>query len=145
MLPGSRDYWADTNTFEAMRGDAKRDEATDITGPVPLAVAATRKVEKGEQRAALFGCGSFAQDRIAFYREPFDASDRFPGNAELFTNSVFWVAGMDHLISISPEALQARRIGDLGAAELPLRVLIVGGLPAIVLLVGIIVYVVRRR
>ena len=145
MLPGSRDYWADTNTFEAMRGDAKRDEATDIAGPVPLAVAATRKVEKGEQRAALFGCGSFAQDRIAFYREPFDASDRFPGNAELFTNSVFWVAGMDHLISISPEALQARRIGDLGAAELPLRVLIVGGLPAIVLLVGIIVYVVRRR
>ena len=145
MLPGSRDFWADTNSFEAMRGDAKRDDTADIPGPVPLAVAATRKVEKGEQRAALFGSGSLAQDRIAFYREPFDASNRFPGNAELFTNSVFWVAGMDHLISISPEALQARRIGDLGAAELPLRVLIVGGLPAVVLLVGIIVYVVRRR
>jgi hypothetical protein len=145
MLPASRDYWADTNTFEALRGDAKRDEASDIPGPVPLAVAATRKVEKGEQRAVMFGSGSLAQDRVAFYREPFDAYDRFPGNAELFTNSVLWVAGMDHLISISPEALQARRLGELGAAELPLRVLIIGGLPALVLFVGIIVYVVRRR
>jgi hypothetical protein len=145
MLPASRDYWADTNPMEAMRGDAKRDPATDITGPTPLAVAATRKVEKGEQRAVMFGTSSVAQDRIAFYREPFDVSDRFPGNAELFTNSVFWVAGMDHLISISPEALQARRIGDLGSAELPLRVLIIAGLPSLVLLVGIIVYVARRR
>jgi hypothetical protein len=145
MLPASRDYWADTNTMDAMRGEAKRDPATDITGPTPLAVAATRKVEKGEQRAVMFGTSSVAQDRIAFYREPFDVSDRFPGNAELFTNSVFWVAGMDHLISISPEALQARRIGDLGSAELPLRVLIIAGLPSLVLLVGIIVYVARRR
>jgi hypothetical protein len=128
-----------------MRGDAKRDPATDIAGPTPLAVAATRKVEKGEQRAVMFGTSSVAQDRIAFYREPFDVSDRFPGNAELFTNSVFWVAGMDHLISISPEALHARRIGDLGSAELPLRVLVIAGLPSLVLLVGIIVYVARRR
>jgi hypothetical protein len=144
MLPASRDYWADTNTFEALRGEAKRDPAADIVGPVPLAVAATRKVDKGEQRAVLFGDSNLAQNQFGL-RAGYDLYEQFPGNAELFTNSVLWAAGMDHLISISPEALQARRLGDLGAAELPLRALIIGGLPALVLLVGIVVYVVRRR
>ena len=37
-----------------------------------------------------------------------------PRHAELFTNSLLWVAGTEHLITVSPEAIQARRIGDLG-------------------------------
>jgi hypothetical protein len=149
VLPTSRDYWADTSTMEAMQNRAKRDEASDIiptkADPVPLGVAATRKIAEGEQRAVLFGDADLAQNRVAFYRRPFDAYDLFPGNAELFANSALWTAGLERLISISPESLQARRIGDVGAAELPLRLLIIVGLPVAVLIVGIIVYVVRRR
>jgi hypothetical protein len=71
--------------------------------------------------------------------------DMFPGNAELFTNSLLWVAGTEHLITVSAEAIQARRIGDLGDWSLPLEILIIGGLPAIVLAAGVVVWLVRRR
>jgi len=46
---------------------------------------------------------------------------------------------------VSPEALQARRIGDLGDWSLALEILIIGGLPAIVLAAGVVVWLVRRR
>ncbi|MBE3135607.1 MAG: hypothetical protein IMZ55_19235, partial [Acidobacteria bacterium] len=142
-LPAGRDYWADTVAFEALRGAAKRDDAADIAGPVPLVVAATRTMGEGTQKVVLFGDGDFAQDRVAFYRDVF-GRDMFPGNAELFLNACLWVSGKDHLITVSPEALQARRIGDLGGWGLPLRIILIAGLPALVLVVGIVVYVVRR-
>jgi hypothetical protein len=142
-LPGGPDYWGDTNVFAATRRQAKRDEGEDVPGPFPLAVAATRQVAGGEQKAVLFG-GHFAEDRVAMARDAL-GRDMFPGNAELFTNSLLWVAGTEHLITVSAEAIQARRIGDLGDWSLPLEILIIGGLPAIVLAAGVVVWLVRRR
>jgi len=145
LLPVSPDYWADTNMMEAMNGQAKRDEAKDIIPtkehPVPLAVAVTRKVGDAEQRAVVFGNSLFARDRVGQY--PRDLA--FPGNTELFVNSVLWAGGMDNLLAVSPEVLQAQRLGDLGAWALPLRVILVGGLPALVAFVGLIVFLIRRR
>ena len=148
LLPAGRDYWADTNPMEAMRGEAKRDEAEDIIAtrekPVALAVACTRDLEKGTQKAVLFGDAKWAADRVAFYRD-FLGRDMFPGNAELLVNSVLWVAGTEHLITVSPETLQARRIGDPGAWTVAVQVLTWLGIPALALAAGILVYVVRRR
>jgi len=149
-LPGGPDYWGDTNVFAATRRQAKRDEGEDIPGPFPLAVAATRTFQApgmerslSTQKAVLFG-GHFAEDRVAMARDAL-GRDMFPGNAELFLNSLLWVAGTEHLITVSPEALQARRIGDLGDWSLALEILIIGGLPAIVLAAGVVVWLVRRR
>jgi len=149
-LPAGRDYWADTVVMEAMQRKATFDAAEDIPGPVPLAVAATRKVGQEEQKVVLFGDADFAQDRVAFYRNPVMYRDRiemqypFPGNAEVFLNACLWVSGGEHLIAVSPEALQARRIGDLGPWQLPIQIFILAGLPALVLGAGILVYLVRR-
>jgi len=143
-LPGGPDYWGETAMMEAVRGESKFKEGEDLRGPLPLAVAATRKLKEGEQKAVLFGDADFAQDRVAFYRDIF-GREMFPGNAELFVNSVLWVSGTEHLITVSPEALQARRIGDLGSWALPVQIGLIGGLPLAVLVVGIIVYVIRRR
>jgi hypothetical protein len=55
------------------------------------------------------------------------------------------VACTEHLITVSPEALEARRIGDLGGWTLPLRILIIAGLPLAAGIVGLIVYILRRR
>ena len=142
-MPGGRDYWADTVAFEAMRGQAKRHETDDIAGPVPLVVAATRKIGDETQKVVLFGDGDFAQDRVAFYRDML-GREMFPGNSELFLNACLWVSGKDHLITVSPEALQARRIGEMGGWTLPLQIIVIAGLPALVLIAGIVVYVVRR-
>ncbi len=149
-MPGGRDYWADTVVFEAVQNRATRDDAEDLAGPLPLGVAVERKVGDKTQKAVLFGDADLARDHVAFYRETvlsqdgIVTQDRFPGNAELFVNACLWVSGRDHLITVSPEVLQARRIGDLGGWHLPLQVLIIVGLPILVLVAGILVYVVRR-
>ena len=168
LLPAGADYWADTTPFEAMRGDAARSEADDIIptrdNPVPLAVACTRQLpgtgngepgtgmqKAGEQKVVLFGDSQWAEDRVAFYAQPVARGDTvemrllFPGNAELLVNTILWVAGTEHLITVSPEALQARRIGDPGAWTLPLQLLLMAGIPAAVLVAGLVVYAVRRR
>jgi hypothetical protein len=142
-LPGGPDYWADTVVFEAMQGQATFDATADLAGPLPLAFAATRKVGDGEQKAVMFGDGDFAQDRVAFYADMY-GRPMFPGNAEIFVNSCLWVAGTEHLITVSPEALEARRIGDLGGAAIPLQIILIAGLPAAVLAAGLLVYLLRR-
>ena len=150
-MPGGADYWADTVAFEAMQRRATFDGAEDLRGPLPLAVAATRKVGDQDQKVVLFGDSDFAKDFVAFnreavmYRDHIEMQDRFPGNAEVFVNACLWVSGGEQLIAVSPEALEARRIGDLGAWQLPIQIFLVVGLPVLVLAAGILVYVVRRK
>ena len=150
-LPAGRDYWADTVVLEAMQRQAKFVAGEDIPGPVPMAVAVTRKVGGEEQKVVLFGDADFPQDRVAFYRNPVMYRDRiemqfqFPGNAEVFVNACLWVSGSEHLIAVSPEAMEARRIGNLGGWQVPIQVFIIAGLPALVLGAGLLVYLVRRR
>jgi hypothetical protein len=143
-LPDRIDYWAETNMASAKDHSAKFDPGLDLAGPLPLAVAATRQVAGGEQKAVLFGTTAVASDNIAFYT---GGSGRiaFPGNAELFTDSVLWLSGSEHLITVSPEAIQARRLGSPGGWLWPIRILIAAGLPLAVLLAGVVVYLVRRR
>ena len=145
LLPAGPDYWADTTMMEAMNGEAKRDEALDLIPtaehPVPLGVAVTRKVGDAEQHVVVFGDAHFAQDRVGQY--PRDAL--FPGNAEIFVNSLLWITGKDQLVTVSPEVLRARRLGDIGTWGTPLRILMVAGVPAGVALVGLVVFLIRRR
>ena len=141
-LPSGADYWADTNLFAAMQGQAKRDEAEDLFGPLPLAVASTRQVGGAEQKAVLFG-GTFAEDRIT--QAAIQGRPAFPGSEELFVNSALWISGEDQMIQVSPQVLQARRLGDLGRQAGWMRLVLVFLLPAIVLALGITVYYIRRR
>jgi hypothetical protein len=149
VTPGGSDYWATTNTFGvAQRQTVKFNPAEDIPGPVTLAVAVTRDLKGGQQRAVLVG-GHFAEDQIAQYRLEDPETHRvfmpFPGDTELFLNSALWVTNSENLIAAGPEILQARRIGELGSWETPLKFILIGGLPVIVIFIGIVVYIVRRR
>ena len=73
-------------------------------------------------------------------------ASRFPGNMELFCNSVFWLAKMEPMIAISPAAMEVARIEPMG--EGALRFWRVGGLliglPALVVVAGAMVYFARR-
>jgi hypothetical protein len=71
---------------------------------------------------------------------------RFPGNSELFTNSVFWLAKMEPMIAISPTAMQVSRIApmsDTALAGWRVGVLLIL-LPGLVLAAGILMYFARR-
>jgi hypothetical protein len=150
VLPSGSDYWAETNTFSVQSG-AEFSPTDDLVStkakPLALALAVTRKVKEKdkevEQRVALFGDSDFAEDRVAFYRDR-GGRDLFPGNAELLANSLLWVAGKDDLITVSPEALAARRIREVPFLALfQIGVMLV--LPILAGVVGIVVLAIRRR
>ena len=147
LLPTAPDFWVSTDIMAAMsRNGTKRNPEKDIVPtadhPIPLAVAATRKVGDAEQRAVAFGNSVFAYD-VIFQQAPRDRA--FPGNTELFVNSVLWVAGKDDLLAVSPEVLQAQRLGDIGAMSMAYKIFLVIGMPALALMAGLIVFLIRRR
>jgi hypothetical protein len=67
-----------------------------------------------------------------------------PGNAEFFLNSIFWLAHMDSLLAISPQALQVARIADVPSLAFWRVGVLTAGLPAAVVVCGLIVYLRRR-
>ncbi|MEX2544029.1 MAG: hypothetical protein WD316_02760 [Phycisphaeraceae bacterium] len=71
---------------------------------------------------------------------------RYPGNSELFVNSVYWLAGLDELIAASPRTQDIRRIGAMSDGALAAyRTVLLAGLPAGIALAGIGVWFARRR
>jgi hypothetical protein len=71
---------------------------------------------------------------------------RLPGNGEFFVDSVLWLAHRDSLLAISPLALQVARLRDMSPAMLNLlRIgVLTAGLPAAVVVIGLMVYVRRK-
>jgi hypothetical protein len=71
---------------------------------------------------------------------------RFPANAELFNNSVFWLAKMEPMIAISPAAMEVSRIEPIKPVALRLwrEGLLMVGLPVVVILAGVAVWFSRR-
>jgi hypothetical protein len=71
----------------------------------------------------------------------------YPGNSELFVNSVFWLAGMDELIAASPRTQDIRRIDPTlsTAAVAGVQWGLLAGLPGAVVLAGLGVWALRRR
>lgn len=130
------------------------DEGKDVLGPLPMAAVATRVVsngpplegtnggdegeeapdpETGESRLVLFGDSDFAAN--AYFRQA--------GNADLFLNTVSWLAEDADLIAIRPRDPEDRRV-NLTAGQS--RIIFWGAvvfLPLATLIVGVSVW--RRR
>ncbi|MEO6437185.1 MAG: Gldg family protein [Tepidisphaeraceae bacterium] len=151
-VPSEPKSWGETD-IQALQelSDFKFDEKTDVAGPMWAGAVAEK--EKGG-RLVVIASPIFAFDR---YTDPYQSPDpkllqlrilasRFPANAELFTNSIFWLAKMEPMIAISPAAMQVARIEPIG--EGALRFWKVGGLlvglPGLVVLAGAMVYFARR-
>ena len=80
------------------------------------------------------------------HRDPPIEVNRSPGNGELFTNSIFWLAHLEPMIAISPSAMDVPRIDDMSKGMLDfwrVGVLMIL-LPGIVLAAGAFVYMSRR-
>lgn len=130
-----------TPTFDPKSGDL----------PGPFWCGAT--VEKqGKGRIVVIGNTNFAANGLLEFPDPKMARSkldvaRFPGNGELFTNSIFWLSKMDGLIALSPSALDTSRIRPMSAGALQfwrLGVLVIG-LPLLPVLAGLVIYQVRKE
>ncbi len=147
-IPQNVKTWGETDIDALSKGQpSKFDPAVDQASPG--FAGAISQAEKGG-RLVVIGSPTFMFNRYLEIPEPTLARrgtyvSRFPGNAELFVNSVLWASGQDALLAISPAAMEVSRLRDMGNGELAMvRVLIVGGIPAIVLLAGVMVYLKRR-
>ena len=117
--------WGETDVESAQ---AKYDEGEDQAGPLVMGAIVEQEVEgQGKTRLILFGDSDFASNgAIASL-----------GNANLFLNSVNWLAEEEELIAIRPRPpqmrqlfltyAQSRLVGYVSWILLPVVVLAVGG------------------
>ncbi len=128
--------------------DAAFNPSADLKSPVPLGVMAS----KGGRRIIAIGNVMFITDQLINSGTPAIANgaltmiSNFPGNAELFMNSIYWLAHQSHLIAASPRATVALRIERMSGSEEALVRLSSFAMPAILAVaIGLMVYVARRR
>ncbi len=128
-------------TFDKARGDK----------PWPIFGGAV--VEKnGGGRLVVIGSLDFANDNLVLmpdeemYKQGYRDIPRFPGNAELFANSVYWLAKLEPMIAISPSAMQVSRIAPMtdGAARMWNVGVLLIVLPGLVIAAGVMMYIARR-
>ncbi|MEM9414482.1 MAG: Gldg family protein [Planctomycetota bacterium] len=71
---------------------------------------------------------------------------QYPGNSELFLSSIFWLTENEDLIAASPRTQDIRRVPPISdAAVKRYWVLLTGGMPMAVFLIGAAVWLVRRK
>ncbi|MDB5322458.1 MAG: hypothetical protein JWN40_4089 [Phycisphaerales bacterium] len=130
---------------------AKKDDK-DVDLPGPLWAGAVSEKEDGGGRLVVLGSRQFATDEFASVQDRAASAVqrsqvlRFPANAELLNNCVFWISHADNLISLSPSALEVPRVSQINDRFLTLLkggVLIVL-LPLGVVAAGTLVYLRRR-
>ncbi len=132
-FPGS---WAETDRAGLERGQSTFDEGKDRKGPVGIGVAATVEPEVGmgprrKARLVVYGSSAFVRNNFL----------SFPGNKDLFLNTLNWLAGEEDMIAIRPKeakitplvltATQGRIVFWLPVVVSPLGIMVVG---AVVLL-----------
>ena len=103
-----------------------------------------RLVVIGSMRFATTALVTFPDQKI--YDRTKQLVSRFPGNGELFTNSIFWLAKMEKMIALSPSALDTPRIRPMAPGMLAfwrIGVLLIG-LPGLALVAGFAVWRSRR-
>jgi ABC-type uncharacterized transport system involved in gliding motility auxiliary subunit len=114
--------------------NSEPDEEKDILGPITLAVAAENAGFPG--KLVVFGDRDFA----------IDVNFTFLGNGDLAVNAIDWAVGQENLIDLSPGAATSRLM--VPPTRVTLGLILLGSvfvLPGLVLVVGIIVWIQRRR
>jgi hypothetical protein len=136
------DMERETPAFHPERGDMP---PPIFAGAVVEKQGAGRLVVIGSVRALTNGFVRIYDPRLA-RRDPPIRVNRSPGNLELGSNSVFWLAHLEPMIAISPAAMDVSRIGDMSNSMLNfwrIGVLLIL-LPGLVLAGGTMMYFARR-
>jgi ABC-type uncharacterized transport system involved in gliding motility auxiliary subunit len=110
------------------------DEENDLLGPITLAVAGENAGFQG--KLVVFGDRDFA----------IDANFTFLGNGDLAINSIDWAAGQANLINLTPKDTTTRLM--VPPSRVALGLILLGSvflLPGLVLVIGIVVWIQRRR
>jgi hypothetical protein len=147
--PAAPRSWGETDMSGLQRGDMPRfDDKTDIPGPIYGGAVAELK---NGGRLVLLTSPRFAYNSTLDEPDPELArrrilASRFPGNSELFSNTLFWLAKMETMIAISPASMDVPRVQPMSEGALSawrVGVLLIG-LPGLVIVAGIAMFIARR-
>ncbi|MHC4588634.1 MAG: DUF7088 domain-containing protein [Planctomycetota bacterium] len=122
-----------------------------LEGPVPVVVIAEgqSEVTGGQQRFMLVGSGGWMLSYITDIATSVGGERvalEFPGNYELLLASVAWLAEMDELIAPSAVSQQVERLDGVTArVKWVWGSIVVGGVPVACLVLGVLVWGIRRR
>jgi ABC-type uncharacterized transport system involved in gliding motility auxiliary subunit len=144
--------WAETNvaTLESSDGPAADPDKGDIAGPVTMAVAVAVPSTSPEAAAAEKKEGEetrSAETRLVVFGDSDFAANQYlgiEGNADLFMNSVNWLAQQESLIAIRPKEASDRRLTMTANHITGLFWLSIVLVPAVVLGAGIYTWWRRR-
>lgn len=125
--------------------------ATDENSADTFNLAVT--TEMNGNRMIVVGNGIWATDQVTTIDQVFRSPGlsppypaMFPGNTELFVNSVLWLAEMDDLIATTASTQDIRRIGEITPGGMAaLRWTLLAGMPLLTILAGVGVWMIRRK
>lgn len=149
----TENVWAVAN-FQRLVGDMRSQKMgtkpydDDILSPYPVAVVG----DDGKHRLVVFGSQNFIGDEMLDMAQAVLTSGGiakaylFPGNADLFISAVHWAAGEADRIAVGPASGDVPRLSKLTDESASwVRTFLVGVWPALALVVGGVVWFVRRR
>lgn len=126
--------------YQELGGEFQLDEG-DLPGPVPLAVAVSKKTATAAQkisdeaRLVVFGDSSFASNRFL----------TIGGNRDLFLNTLSWLAGEEERIVLRPQEKRTSRLPLTERQQYGIVFFSVNLLPLLIVGIGFSVWAVRRR
>jgi hypothetical protein len=149
QTPRSPDYFATTSAGRT----PKFNKDTDMAAPVPIAALAIKNAgqKDAEQRVMVVGCKGIASNTVLEARQAMMIGNQivpvpiFPGNEEFTRNSILWLAGYQNMIAVSSKTNAATRIVVSPNALTLVRVIVLVGAPMLALVLGGLVWAVRRR
>lgn len=148
LLHSAADTWAERDWTNQQEWPEQNNNET--TGPFPIAIAS----EVEGQRLIVLGDHNLAANQMIVTQQLLPTEGRIelveqlvlPGNAELFVNSIYWLAGMDELIGSGARSQDVRRIGPVSDLQRSVvSWLMLAGLPAASLAAGTVVWFIRRK
>jgi hypothetical protein len=152
-IPQTLKSWGETDLDKLLRdesgpGTAEFDPVTDIPAPIYCGAVVEKQ---GGGRLVVIGSAQMPMNDIVRLADPELARQgiyvsRFPANIELAINSVFHLAKMDHMMALSPAAMEVPRLKEIPRGALNfwrIGVLLVL-LPLAVVASGVGVYLKRR-
>lgn len=132
LMKTSRDSWAET---DVANGKVTFNEGKDTPGPITIAAIAEKTSGERKSILAVFGDSDFAMN--GYFKNQ--------GNANLFLNTINYLAEEEDMISIRPKQIEDRRLTLTQADVSALFYLVVIAIPLLVIILGVIIYYKRNR
>jgi ABC-type uncharacterized transport system involved in gliding motility auxiliary subunit len=110
-------------------------EGFDIAGPITIAVLIEKTMGDGKMSLVVYGDSDFAKNGYWNNQQ----------NADLFLNTINYLAEEEDLISIRPKEIDDRRVTLTQADVKTLFYLVVIAIPVLVIIAGVVLYVKRSK